>query len=165
MFKENKENHIPFFFSQTQYNIREIVTMFRTIQKYFAVKKILQKLPSALVKKYGVKDKNKYTQEQVKTMMEIEKLNQDYIHYAYAIFLTYDEAVQYVGDKKKIFNIKMEVVGKYLGRGQELKDLFCTAVKIGNYGFYWFYGGDYSRHDSGGSGGDNSGSDSGGGSC
>jgi len=67
--------------------------------------------------------------------------------------------------QKKIFNIKMEVVGKYLGRGQELKDLFCTAVKIGNYGYYWLSWGDYSRHDSGGSGGDNSGSDSGGGSC
>lgn len=137
--------------------------MFRGIQKYFAVKKILQKLPSALVKKYGVKDRNKYTQEQVKATMVAERLNENYIHYAYAIFLTYDEAVHYIGDKKKIFKIKMEVVSKYLGRGQELKDLFCTSVKIGNYGTYWFSWEGYSYHNSGG--GSDCGGDSGGGGC
>lgn len=114
--------------------------MFYKIKKYFAIRKILQQLPSALASRYGLNSTREYTQAQVKEMMLKEALNQEYIDYAYAVFLTPNEAIECIGDKETVFNIRMEVLQLYLGGQSDLKDLFSASTKIGYYGSCWFSG-------------------------
>ncbi len=112
--------------------------MLQAIRKKFAVKKILHKLPTALIKRYGLSEK--YTQGQIKKAMEIEGFNQDYLHYAYAVILDFDEAVACLGNQEMVLSIRSEVIQQYLGGEENLKIIFEKAKKVGNssadYGNY-----------------------------
>lgn len=118
--------------------LKENIHMFQKMRKRFAVKKILHKLPTALVKRYGLSEK--YTQGQIKKTMEIEGFNQDYLHYAYAVILDFDAAVACLGNEEMVLSIRSEVIQQYLGGEENLKVLFEKAKKVGNssvdYGHY-----------------------------
>jgi|GEM_PF-2411553 len=85
--------------------------MLQAIRKRFALKKIFQRMPSLLVDRYGVS--GAYTQGQVDRTMEVESLNTDYIDYAYAAFLNFDDAVACVGNEEMVLSIQSEVIEQY----------------------------------------------------
>ncbi len=88
--------------------------MFERIKKHFALKGYLKKLGPMLEKRYG--KSSAYTPQQVKSSSRIVGLNDNYIHYGYALFCmedTFNEALKGSGIGLDYQTLRQELGDKY----------------------------------------------------
>jgi len=92
--------------------------LFKPFHKSSVLKTYLKVLPLALKKRYG--KHKRYTMDQINETIELVGLDTEYIHYAYAVFLSHSDfkALDKSQNSDREYSILRSIIGKKYFKGK-----------------------------------------------